>query len=120
MSAKTTDYDRIITSAPLNRQAATGAKLGRHVETALEQRETLLRVLAGIDQQIAANPEPDERRALGQRRQEIQTQLARLKQQYSRSTSNTWALFVDVARERLKAAEFNEILAEAKARRGQS
>lgn len=110
---KTTSWDAIITSAPLNKDAAMALN-GTHddpVLTARQLRENLLPALARIEEELKT-ADPATKKELGQKKLAIQNQLKELNDKGKRPPGYA-SHFITVAREMLSRPMFQLIDKEA-------
>lgn len=109
------DFDRIITSAPINRTAAvvaSGSKIDEP-DTPLQKRENLVRLVKQIERAIALTIDPARRKMLGKKKFEVQSAINALPRPGVHGEREFSGVIVEVVREWLPKAQFNLIMNEA-------
>lgn len=111
------DFDRIITSVPINRTAAVvaGGANDHDDETPETRRRNLVKLVQQIDRAIQICKEPERKKWLGQRKFEVQTRLKDTPRKFEKGRSLS-DLIVDVAKERMSKGQFAMLVDEANRR----
>lgn len=111
------DFDRIASSAPVNRTAAIVAAGTRcqPSDTPLDRRANLVRIVKQLDKALKATEDAERRKFLGARKLEVQNVLAALPRHVPKGRDLS-GYIADVAKERLPRAVFNSIVEEASRR----
>jgi hypothetical protein len=103
-------FDRIAASSPINRTAAvvTGGNVGNGELSPSQKRENLVSRVKQLERAIKAATNPEEKRALGLLKKDVQTAIQELGLRVN-YPPNFGSFFMDVAREMLQPAMFRLI-----------
>lgn len=112
---KTADWERLITSVPVNRDAAQAMTEGRSDEH--QERENLLLLLVKVERTLQSKMTKEQRKSLGQQKLRIQNRLTELRPHKKRPQYAS--LFLEAARDILPKPVFRTIGDEAMRRHEQ-